>query len=101
MADFFSRKSSLQKVDRQNRTPLLAAVFYQNTDIVEFLFKEYVKEQGMIAVGNMLDCEKRNIIHVGVLSKNKSLLKKVVKLLDKSIVSDLIKSGDIKGKLNP
>ena len=91
----FIRKASLLEVDRQNRTPLLAAVFYKNAEIVEFLFKE----QNMEAVRKMVDCDQRNILHVGVLSRSKVMLNKVLRLLDKSVISSLIKSCDIKGRL--
>ena len=72
----------------------MAAVFYKNAEIVDFLFKE----QSMEAIKKMVDTDQRNILHVAVLSRNKILLRKVLKLLDKSVVSTLIKSRDIKGR---
>ena len=72
----------------------MAAVFYKNVEIVDFLFKE----QSMEAIKKMVDTDQRNILHVAVLSRNKILLRKVLKLLDKSVVSTLIKSRDIKGR---
>ena len=92
---FVFRGASLEQVDRQSRTPLLAAVFFKNADIVEFLFNE----QSMEAVREIKDCDQRNILHVGVLSRSKVMLNKVLRLLDKSAVSKLIKSPDIKGRL--
>ena len=71
----------------------MAAVFYKNAEIVDFLFKE----QSMDAIKKMVDTDQRNILHVAVLSRNKILLNKVLRLLDKSVVSTLIKSHDIKG----
>ena len=72
----------------------MAAVFYKNAEIVDFLFKE----QSMDAIKKMVDTDQRNILHVAVLSRNKILLNKVLRLLDKSVVSTLIKSHDIKGR---
>ena len=73
----------------------MAAVFFKNADIVEFLFKE----QSMEVVREMKDCDQRNILHVCVLSRSKVMLNKVCfKLLSKSAVSKLIKSPDIKGR---
>ena len=69
----------------------MAAVFFKNAEIVEFLFKE----QSMEAVKKMVDGDQRNILHVGVLSRSKGILSK---LLDKSVISNLIKSPDIKGR---
>ena len=69
----------------------MAAVFFKNADIVEFLFKEHSME----AVREMKDGDQRNILHVGVLSRSKGILSK---LLDKSVISNLIKSPDIKGR---
>ena len=54
----------------------------------------------MDAVKNMVDCDQRNILHIGVLSRNKTILEKVLRLLDESVISELIKSCDIKGKAN-
>ena len=71
----------------------MAAVFYKNAEIMDFLFKE----QSMDAIKKMVDTDQRNILHVAVLSRNKILLNKVLRLLDKSVVSTLIKSHDIKG----
>ena len=72
----------------------MAAVFYKNVEIVDFLFKE----QSMEAIKKMVDTDQRNILHVAVLSRNKILLNKVLRLLDQSVVSTLIKSRDIKGR---
>ena len=72
----------------------MAAVFYKNVEIVDFLFKE----QSMEAIKKMVDTDQRNILHVAVLSRNKILLNKVLRLLDKAVVSTLIKSRDIKGR---
>ena len=72
----------------------MAAVFYKNVEIVDFLFKE----QSMEAIKKMVDTDQRNILHVAVLSRNKILLNRVLRLLDKAVVSTLIKSRDIKGR---
>ena len=72
----------------------MAAVFFKNADIVEFLFKE----QSIEAVKKMVDCDQRNILHVGVLSRSKAMLLKILRLLNKSVISKLIKSPDIKGR---
>ena len=72
----------------------MAAVFHKNAEIVDFLFKE----QSMDAIKKMVDTDQRNILHVAVLSRNKILLNKVLRLLDKSVVATLIKSHDIKGR---
>ena len=69
-------------------------MFYKNIEIVDFLFKE----QSMEAIKKMVDTDQRNILHVAVLSRNKILLNKVLRLLDQSVVSTLIKSRDIKGR---
>ena len=69
-------------------------MFYKNVEIVDFLFKE----QSMEAIKKMVDTDQRNILHVAVLSRNKILLNKVLRLLDQSVVSTLIKSRDIKGR---
>ena len=71
----------------------MAAVFFKNAEIVEFLFKE----QSMESVKKMVDCDQRNILHVGVVSRSKGMLSK---LLDKSFISNLIRSPDIKGRSN-
>ena len=71
----------------------MAAVFFKNAEIVEFLFKQHSME----AVREMKDCDQRNILHVGILSRSKLMLHKILRLLNKSAVSKLIKSPDIKG----
>ena len=73
----------------------MAAVFFKNADIVEFLFNE----QSIEAVREMKDCDQRNILHVGVLSRSKVMLNNVLlRLLNKSAVSELIQRPDIKGR---
>ena len=83
--------------DHQKKTPLMAAIYYKNKEVLEHLFDEYYSRH-IQKVGDMKDRDHRNVLHLAVLSKDNSVLDTLLNYLKKetNVLSDLLKGQDVK-----
>ena len=84
--------------DQQLRTPLMAAVFYKNVKIVEYLFKVHYNSH-MEEIKKMTDVEQRNILHLAILSRDNAIISCLLRLVEDSVLSVLRRGADSKGNL--
>lgn len=84
--------------DQQLRTPLMAAVFYKNVKIVEYLFKVHYNSH-MEEIMKMTDVEQRNILHLAILSRDNAIISCLLRLVEDSVLSVLRRGADSKGNL--
>ena len=92
------RNASLTSGDQQMRTPLMAAVFYKNVKIVEYLFKVHYNSH-MEEIKEMTDVEQRNILHLAILSRDNAIISCLLRLVEDSVLSVLRRGADSKGNL--
>ena len=92
------RNASLTSGDQQMRTPLMAAVFYKNVKIVEYLFKVHYNSH-MEEIQKMTDVEQRNILHLAILSRDNAIISCLLRLVEDSVLSVLRRGADSKGNL--
>ena len=98
MIDVLFRNASLTSGDQQMRTPLMAAVFYKNVKIVEYLFKVHYNSH-MEEIKEMTDVEQRNILHLAILSRDNAIISCLLRLVEDSVLSVLRRGADSKGNL--
>ena len=98
MIDVLFRNASLTSGDQQLRTPLMAAVFYKNVKIVEYLFKVHYNSH-MEEIKEMTDVEQRNILHLAILSRDNAIISCLLRLVEDSVLSVLRRGADSKGNL--
>ena len=75
----------------------MAAIYYKNKEVLEYLFDVYYSNH-IFKVRDMLDRDQRNILHLAVLSNDHSVLDTLLNYLkqEKSVLAELLKGQDVK-----
>ena len=84
--------------DHQHKTPLIAAIFYKNLEILHH-FREEVYNSRMHELFKLVDVDKKNILHFSILSKDNLIIKSVLEWLrpHRAILTFLRRGKDYKG----
>ena len=98
MKNIILRGANCNEADHQHKTPLIAAIFYKNLDILNHFRKE-VYNTKLHELFRMVDVDKRNILHISILSRDNLIIKSVLDWLrpHRAVLTFLLRGKDYKG----